>query len=197
MNQTKNIRLFSILMAFLLSLSATVAVFAVADYDSAADPLISRSFLIQYINDNVLSVQEVKYAALEAKLAAIEELIKASSGGTGAPGEGSEGGEGNEGSGGANNESTLTTLLNIISQLEDLEIQMTALVSKNKELESKYNGLQDENKSLKSEIASLKDGVNKGLCISPLIDRQILHERGTCIIITFIKEYHQLNGTLA
>lgn len=153
----KKLGIFS--SALLLSIICSIAVFAVADYDSSADPLISRSYLIKYINETVVAPQESKLAAIESKLLALEEALNEliasppSSGGsteTGTPDTGSSG----------SSDSTLNSILRLTERIEAIEKKMTELNSANASLGEKYDSMKKENDKLKAELESIKDQIS-------------------------------------
>ena len=169
-NAKKHIMIF--ICAVLVSAICTVAVFAVADYDSSADPLISQSYLIKYINDNVMTPYETKFSTLEKKLMAIEELLA------------TQGGEIND-----TNENTLNTLLAIINDLDALEKSMNDLTIKNGELEQKYQASVNENQKLKKEIADIRQQIADIISDSGLEDLKALEEKYNSLLseITSLK----------
>lgn len=169
-NAKKHVLIF--ICAALVSLVCTVAVFAVADYDSSADPLISQSYLIKYVNDNVLTPYETKFSTIERKLMAIEELLA------------TQGGEMND-----TNENTLNTLLSIINDLDALENALNDLIIKNGELEQKYQASVSENNKLKQEIADVKQQIADLVADTSEEDLKALEEKYNSLLseITSLK----------
>ncbi len=144
--------------ALLATVFCIVAVFAAADYDSTADPLIARSYLIKYINDNVIVPNDAKIDSLEKKLAAIEALINSLEDGNGSE-EGGEG-EGSEGGGSSStNDSTLSTILQILTDIAELEQSVNTLNTTIDSMKLDYSALEDENKSLKAGIEDIKQQI--------------------------------------
>lgn len=168
--QKKRIGIF--LCAVLVSAALSVAVFAVAGYDSSADPLISQSYLIKYIQDHVITPQDTKYSELESKILAIEEALEAllnnytppSDPGTG--GETETGGEtsapdvGTSAPGSSESPETLESIIRLTEKLASLEKVLNSLSEENAQLTGKYDSLAKENAAIKSEINSLKQQIN-------------------------------------
>lgn len=166
----KNVLIF--ISAALVSLLCTVAVFAVADYDSSTDPLISQSYLIKYINENVMTPFDTKLSTLEKKLMAIEELLASK-----------------ETPDDDQSETTLNTLLSIINELDTLEKSINDLNTKNNELEQKYQSSKTENEKLKQEIADIRQQIADIVADSGLEDLKALEEKYNSLLseITSLK----------
>jgi len=169
-NTKKHVVIF--ISALLVSLICSVAVFAVADYDSATDPLISQSYLIKYINENVLIPYETKFSTLEKKLMAIEELLA------------TQGGESEDAG-----EDTLATLLAIINDLDAVEKSINELNVKNGELEQKYQSAVNENEKLKKEISDIRQQISDIVSDSGLENIDALEEKYNSLLseITSLK----------
>lgn len=159
--------------ALLVSLFSTAAVFAVADYDSSTDPLISQSYLIKYINETIATPYETKFSTLEKKLMAIEELLSNQEGG----------------STGETGEDTLNTLLAIINELDALEKTVNEMSVKYGELEQKYNSSLSANSDLKKEIDDIKQQIAEIVSDSGLEDLKALEEKYNSLLseITSLK----------
>jgi len=169
-NLKKHILIF--ISAALVSVICTVAVFAVADYDSSTDPLIAQSYLIKYINENVLTPYETKFSTLEKKLMAIEELLA------------TQGGEIEDSS-----ENTLNTLLTIINELDTVEQSINELNVKNGELEQKYQSAVSENEKLKKELSDIRQQIADIIADSGQEDIKALEEKYNSLLseITSLK----------
>ena len=169
MNEKKK-RIGIFLCAVLLSAALSVAVFAVAGYDSSADPLISQSYLIKYIQDHVLTPQDTKYSELESKIIAIEEALEALLNNYTPPSDSETGGvSGDETSApdvGTSAPSvpespeTLESIIRLTEKLAELEKVLNSLSAENHQLTGKYDSLAKENEAIKSEITSLKQQIN-------------------------------------
>ncbi len=167
-------------MALAISLIMAVAVFAVADYDSSADPLISHSYLIKYINDNVLLPQNSRLQIIENKLSVLEEMLDAliaapPSSGSSVPGE----------TGGVDtppSEGTLNTIMKLAERISAIESKMAALNSEHTSLSDKYGNLQKENDALKAEINSIKQQINDYLNDSGKEDIAELEEKYNSLV---------------
>ena len=123
--QKKRIGIF--LCAVLVSAALSVAVFAVAGYDSSADPLISQSYLIKYIQDHVITPQDTKYSELESKILAIEEALEALLNNYTPPSDPGTGGEtsapdvGTSAPGSSESPETLESIIRLTEKLASLE----------------------------------------------------------------------------
>lgn len=164
--QKKRIGIF--LCAALLSAALSVAVFAVAGYDSSADPLISQSYLIKYIQEKVLTPQSSKFSELESKIDALEKAINSLLNGY-TPPSGSGNGNTNEPSepdnettfpGNTENPDTLASIARLTERLAELENLLSTLSAENEALSGKQNSLERENAAIKAEIATLKQQIS-------------------------------------
>ncbi len=153
-DQTKKICIFA--SALLVAIIASIAVFAVADYDSASDPLISRSFLIKYINDNVKTETNSKFEIIDNKLKDLEEMLGLLVGETNPPSDGT-----GSGSGSSSNENTLALILRLTERITAVEEKLTSLNSEHTALSGKYDEIKLENSSLKTQIEDIKKQFNE------------------------------------
>ncbi len=153
-DQTKKLCIFASALA--LAIVCSVAVFAVADYDSASDPLISRSFLIKYINDNVTAQHKSDFERLDNRLKDLEDLLKILASET-PPADGETG----TGTNGGLNESTTSMLLRLTERLASIEEKVASLGTDHSALSGKYDSFKAENDALKLEIAAIKKQINE------------------------------------
>lgn len=181
--QKKRIGIF--LCAALLSAALSVAVFAVAGYDSAADPLISQSYLIKYIQENVLTPQDAKYSELESKIIAIEDALDALINNYTPPSD-SETGTDNETSasdsettspGITDSTDTLESIAGLTKRLSELEKLLDTLSKEKDALSGKQDSLERENAAIKAEIATLKQQLNDFIEESSKEDIALLKEQ--------------------
>lgn len=167
MNERKK-RIGIFLCAAIISAALSVAVFAVAGYDSTADPLISQSYLIKYIQDHVITPQDVKYRELESKILTIEEALESllnnytppTDTETGTGGETTSPDAETSAPGHVENPETLESIIRLTEKLSELENLLNSLSAKNDELNGKYESLSSENAKIKSEIATLRQQIN-------------------------------------
>ena len=155
MNSKKK-RIGILICTAILSAILSIAVLAVAGYDSTADPLISQSYLIKYIQENVLSPQNAKNSELEGKIATIEKALDALLGGYIPPAGGTEsGGEASPPSSPEYTE-TLDAVLRLSEKLSALEAMLNDLTEENSKLSGKYDSLSKENQSVKAENEAIR-----------------------------------------
>lgn len=183
MNERKK-RIGIFLIAALLSASLSVAVLAVAGYDSSADPLISQSYLIKYIQENVLTPHDAKYRELESRLASIERAIDALLNNYTPPSAPETGGDGETTSPdtgttlpGYTDTETLESIARLGERLTALESLLATLSAENSALSGKQEGLEKENAAIKAEIATLKQQISDFIEENSKEDVELLKEQ--------------------
>ncbi len=173
--------------ALLLSLALAIAVFAVAEYDSSADPLISQSYLIKYINDNVLLSQNSRFEIIENKLTLLEELVDTllkNNGSTTPPS--TETGDHSTETTPPSDSTTLSTILKLSGRIEEIEKKIASINAENSALGGKYDALASENDALKKELAVLKQQI-----------QDYLNDSGKEDIAELQEKYQALSSELA
>ena len=181
--QKKRIGIF--LCAALLSAALSVAVFAVAGYDSSAAPLISQSYLIKYIQENVITPQDARYNALLDKITAIEKTLDAllnnytppSDSETGSSDETTSPDTGTTLPGYTENPETLESISRLANRLTELETLLETLSAQNTALSGRQDSLEKENAAIKEEISKLKQQISDFIEENSKEDIDLLKEK--------------------
>ncbi len=137
------------LVALLLALSTSLAVYGAVSYDSSQDPVVSLSGMKAYVSDAIADIKSA-VTSLTGRVDLLELAIKSGAGGSGS-GSGGEGGI------------SLEALSQFVSRIEALEAANASLKADNEKINQKLDKTENELRSLISDLETSYNSVSDEL----------------------------------